>query len=108
MKFQFMILDKNQRHPIILNITNIKIRESQKMELLGFTIDNQLTFKDHIKTLSCRARYKLHALRRIKKHLTFEKAKLPCNAFIKTSFILQKTGLFKNSKHSLQSLKNSF
>ena len=52
------------------------------MELLGFTIDNQLIFKDHINTQSCSASYKLHALRRIRKHLTFEKAKLPCNGFI--------------------------
>ena len=62
------------------------MRESQKMELLAFTIDNQLTFKDHINTVSCRESYKLHALRRIKKHLTFEKAKLPCNAFINSQF----------------------
>ena len=48
---------------IILNINNIKIRESQNVELLCLTIDNRLTFKDHINMLCRRANYKLHALR---------------------------------------------
>ena len=52
-KFQFMILGKSKRQTIILNINNIKIRESQNIELLGLTIDNRLTFKDHINML-CR------------------------------------------------------
>ena len=50
-KFQFMILGKSTRQTIILNINNIKIRESQNVELLGLTIDNRLTFKDHINPL---------------------------------------------------------
>ena len=85
-KFQFMILGKSPRQTIILNINDIKIRESQKVELLGLIIDNKLTFKDHINTLCRRASYKLHALRRIRKYLTFEKAKLLCNAFINSQF----------------------
>ena len=66
-KIQFMILGKASRLPVILDINNIKIRESQKVMLLGLTIDNCLTFKDHIDTLCRNASYKLHALRRIKK-----------------------------------------
>ena len=48
-KFQFMILGKSTRQSIILSINNMKIRESSNIVLLGLTIDNQLTFKDHIK-----------------------------------------------------------
>ena len=47
-KFQFMILGKGSRLPVILNINNIKIRESHKVIFLGLAIDNFLTFKDHI------------------------------------------------------------
>ena len=47
-KFQFMILGKMPRQLIILNITQIKVEESQKTVLLGLTINNQLTFKDHV------------------------------------------------------------
>ena len=75
-KFQFMILGKSTRQSIILNINNIKINEFSSVVLLGFTIDNLLTFKDHINILCCRARFKLHALRRIRKYLTTDKAKL--------------------------------
>ena len=39
-KFQFMILGKSTRQSIILNINNIKIRESSSVVLLGLTIDN--------------------------------------------------------------------
>ena len=39
----FMILDKTPRQPITLNINQIKVEESQKVVLLGITIDNQLT-----------------------------------------------------------------
>ena len=52
-KFQFMILGKGSRLPGTLNINNIKIKELQKVILLGLTIDNCLTFKHHIDTL-CR------------------------------------------------------
>ena len=85
-KFQFMILDKGSRLPVILNINNIEIRESQKVILLGLTIDNCLTFKDHIDTLCRNASYKLLALRKIRKHLTPDKAKVLYNVFINSQF----------------------
>ena len=47
-KFQLMILGKTPRQPIILSINQIKVEESQNVVLLGLTIDNRLTFKDHV------------------------------------------------------------
>ena len=64
-KFQFIVLGKSTRQSIMLNINNIKIRESSSVALLGLTFDNRLTFKDHINILCGRANLKLHALRRI-------------------------------------------
>ena len=84
--FQFMILGKTSRQPITLNINQIKVKESQKVLLLGLTIDNQLTFKDHVDMLCSTANYKLHALRRIRKYLTPVKARLLYNAFINSQF----------------------
>ena len=80
-KSQFMILGKSTRQSIILNINNVKIRESSSVVLLGL-----LTFKVHINILCRRARFKLHALRRIRKYLTTDKAKLLYNAFINSQF----------------------
>ena len=86
-KFQFMILGKSSRLPFIFDINKITIRELQKLILLvGITIDNCLTFKDHVKTLCCNASYKLHALRRIKICLTPDTAKLLYNVFINSQF----------------------
>ena len=85
-KFQFMILGKSTRQSIILNINNLKIRESSSVVLLGLTIDNRLTFKDHISILLRRASFKLHTLRRIRKYLTAVKARLLYNAFINSQF----------------------
>ena len=85
-KLQFMVLGKGGRLPVILNISKIKIRESQKVMLSGVTIDNCLTFKNHIDTIYCNASYKLHALRRIRIYLTPDKAKFLYNAFINSQF----------------------
>ena len=81
-----MILGKSTRQDIVLDTTNTKIRESSSVVLLGLTIDNRLTFKDHINILCRRASFKLHALRRIRKYLTNDKAKLLYNAFLNNKF----------------------
>ena len=73
-KFQFMILVKSTSQSIILNINNIKIRESSSVVLVGLTIDNRLTSKDHINISCRRANSQFHALRRIRKYLTTVKA----------------------------------
>ena len=52
------------------------------MKLLGIKIDYELKFKEHIKELSRKASYKLHALQRIRRHLSVDKARLLANAFI--------------------------
>ena len=71
-KFQFMILGKTPRQPIMLNINKIKVEKSQKV-LVGLTIDNRLSFNDHIDMLCSTASYKLHALRSVRKYPTLEK-----------------------------------
>ena len=85
-KFQFMILVKKKRNSVKLIINTTEIEESRKVVLLGITIDNLLIFNEHIDNLCRTANYKLHALRRIRKYLSLEKAKLLCNAFINNQF----------------------
>ena len=85
-KFQFMNFGKSTRQSIILNVNNVKIRESSSVVLLGLTIDIRLTFKDHINILCRRASFKLHALRRKRKYITADKVKLLCNAFLNSRF----------------------
>ena len=81
-----MILSKTPRQPIILNINQIKVEESQRVVFLGLAVGNRLTFKNHVDMLCSIANYKLHALTRIRKYLTLEKTKLLYNAFINSQF----------------------
>ena len=85
-KFQFMILGKKKRNSVKLIINTTEIEESRKVVLLGITIDNLLIFNKYIDNLCRTANYKLHVLRRIRKYLSLEKAKLLCNAFINSQF----------------------
>ena len=93
-KFQFMFLGVKSNCNHILKINNIKVKASDEVLLLGVTIDKKLTFKKHIEILCCNAQYKLHALRRIRKFLTVEKAKVLGNAFIVSLIMFLYYGCF--------------
>ena len=81
-----MILGDKQNTPFVLNINGKEINNSREIKLLGIVIDNQLKFKKHIENLCKKASFKLHALRRISKFLTVEKARILANAFINSQF----------------------
>ena len=85
-KFQFMVLGYKDERSFNIRINNVQIKNSNKVTLLGIIIDKNLTFKTHTSKLCRRASYKLHSLRRIRKYLTVEKAKLLANAFINSQF----------------------
>ena len=81
-----MILGDKQNTSFFLNINGKKTNNSREIEFLGLVIDNQLKFKKHIQNLRKKAPLKLHALRRIRKLLTVEKAGILANAFINSQF----------------------
>ena len=74
-KFQFMIPDPSDDKYFTLKINAIGIRRTTEVELLGLTIDHKLKFDTDIDKLCKTARFKLHALRRIRKGKV-EQAKL--------------------------------
>ena len=85
-KFQFMILGHKTCYKHILKINSTCVQSSNDVTLLGIMIGKNLTFKKHIDKLVRKAQYKLHALQRIRKFLTIEKAKILGNAFIDSQF----------------------
>ena len=85
-KFQFMVMGTKEADSFVLNLANNKIESSAEVTLLGIKIDKQLKFKRNIEELCRKAAYKLHALRRIRKYVTVEKAKLLANTFINSQF----------------------
>ena len=84
-KFQFMILNRKSHRRQRMVINSITVKESIEVILLGITID-KLVFKKHIENLCRTAQYKLHALTRIRKYLTLDKAILLGNTFINSQF----------------------
>ena len=83
---EFMILGPSDDKCFILKINAIEIRNTTEVELLGLTIDHKLKFDAHIDKLCKTARFKLHALRRIRDFLTLKQAKLLANSFVNTQF----------------------
>ena len=78
-----MVLGDKSHHKHILKINQIKVETSDNVLLLGITIDKKLTFKRHNENLCRKAQYKLNVLRRIRKFLTIEKAKILGNALLR-------------------------
>ena len=76
---------KNHRRQRMV-INSITVKENNEVILLGITIDNKLVFKNHIENLCRTAQYKFHALTRIRKYLTLDKAILLGNTFINSQF----------------------
>ena len=85
-KFQFMILGDKTNYKHILKINSTCVQSSDDVTLLCVLIDKNLTFKKHGDNLVLKAQYKLHALQRIRKFLTIEKAKILGNAFMDSQF----------------------
>ena len=81
-----MILGLSNDKCFILKINAIEIRNTTEVGLLGLTIDHKLKFDAHIDKIQKTARFKLHALNRIRKFLTLEQAKLLANSFVNTQF----------------------
>ena len=85
-KFQFMVLGANKNKSFSINFRGINIPSKDEVILLGITIDLELKFNKQIEDLYKRASFKLHTLRRIKKYLGIEKARILANAFIESQF----------------------
>ena len=109
-----MILRKKKRNSVKLIINTTENEESRKVVLIGITIDNLLIFNKHIDNLCRTANYKLHALRRIRKYLSLEKAKPLWNASINSQFnyaplvwiFCRNKTIFKDSRDSPQTTKS--
>ena len=81
-----MILCDQACYEHILKLNLTCVHSSHDVTLLGAVIGKALTFKKHTNNLVRKAQYKRHALPRIRKFLTVEKAKILGNAFIDGQF----------------------
>ena len=70
-----MIFEPCDNKCFILKINDIEIRKTNEAELLGLTIDHKLKSDAHVDKLCKTAKFKLPALRKVRKFLTLQQAK---------------------------------
>ena len=84
-KCHFLISGNTNEH-LWVKIGDALIWESSKEQLLGVTIDKNLTFNEHVLTLCRKAGRKVTALRRLVKFMPFFKRRILLNTFIESQF----------------------
>ena len=85
-KCKLLILSKKSNNNTEIILGNETIKNSKSEKLLGITIDEKLTFNEHIGNLCKKASQKLHALARILKYMDKDKLRTIMKAFITSQF----------------------
>ena len=81
-----LIVCGNKDEIMIANIGNATVIETHKVKLLGFNIDRDLKFKNHMESTYIKAGKKLNALARLCKFLSFKKRRVLIKAFVMSQF----------------------
>ena len=71
---------------ITMKLGNFTLKSSDSEELLGITIDSNLSFEKHLTNLCRKSNQKLHALSRIAKYMDLDKRRIIMRAFIISQF----------------------
>ena len=86
-KFQLMFLGKRLNYDeLSIKVNGETLLPKKEVKLLGVTLDDNLTFCKHIKTMCSKANNKISAFRRMRKFVSLDKAKILYNAFISSTF----------------------
>ena len=85
-KCHFMLLGVKENEQFDLLCNGTLLKNSSQEKILGVTIDNKLSFDEHIRNICKTANLKLNALLRISRYLTQEQKKLISTSFIKSHF----------------------
>ena len=65
-KFQVIFLGIKEKSNLCIAIDGLSVKSGKEVKLLGVTIDNDLNFKSHIKSLCQKANQKISALKNTK------------------------------------------
>ena len=76
----------NKEEVMIAKIGNATVIETHEVKLLGFNIDRDLRFKNHMESIYIKAGRKLNALARLCKFLPFNKRRVLMKAFVMSQF----------------------
>ena len=86
-KFHFMVLSPTSVGTQVLELSDgITLRSEAAVTVLGVTIDDQLSFSQHISACCVKTARQLNALARISKHLDMRSRRTVYNSFIMSNF----------------------
>ena len=85
-KFQVMFLGMREQPKLTFEINNITIPLTDRVKLLGVTIDSQLKFDNHIKALCQIAKRKVSVFSHVANFLNYEKSRILYNTFVMSNF----------------------
>ena len=83
---KFHLILNNSDENLSINVGQYVVQNSQNEKLLGVTIDNKLTFNDHVEGLCKKASKKLHALTRVSRYMNTAKKRVIMKSFITSQF----------------------
>ena len=103
-KFHAILLTKSRSNTVgkTLKIKNNLIQSESKVELLGLTIDNRLSFHSHISSVCKKAAKQLNTLKRLGSFLNFTQRHLHNHLSWQTSTIIQPYGISVLRKISIE------
>ena len=81
-KFQSILLSRGSTSDFLANVGGHSIPPNNKLKMLGFTLDDKLNFKTHIRNVCEKASRQINALKRISKFLNEE-----CRMHVYKSFV---------------------
>ena len=84
-KFQVMFTGLSKSAKVCIEINDLVLVSKDNVKLLGITIDTEVKFTDHVKSLCTKTSRKVTVFSRVARLLDFKKARLLYNAFIMSS-----------------------
>ena len=84
-KFQLMFLGSKENN-FVMTIADKNITSQNEVQLLGITIDNKLSFSNHIKRICKSANNKVCAILRLRNYMSVDQTKLLINAHVLSQF----------------------
>ena len=85
-KFQVMFLGLRQHQEFFLEIENKLINVRRSVKLLGISVDDELKFDEHVKTLCQKVRRKVSAFSRVAPYIDEKKGKILYHTFMMSNF----------------------
>ena len=93
---------KVEQSTLQLHVNSTELEQVSSHKLLGVTIDNQLTFDQHIENLCTKLSQRIAVLRKIRRSLPLDQRKLYGNAMIKQTMLYASTVWTSCSAENLQ------